>query len=377
MLKAIANMAQELRDQQLGNVYMMEDIDEQVDKIVELKQHIEYIRKDIINTRKRQLTFMAQLFDLYKTKDMEIERLHLSAQMAFSERQMLEQRRDHAFNALLELFVERRRMLSMVQENTSVMGMQYQRSAEMSNHRMEAHDLAEESMKIWSIKIDVKGLANSGDAGSRKETEYKLGQMIRELEIKQKQLLKMIQSRDQTEAKRKLLSKKYEVQGKLGESLELLILLIREAKEDGDEMKLKIRETLVEIENIDRKVRMQEAAIQKHRSQLTEMESRLKKVNQQYDKVRPEGSSKDKEQEKILDEEILQAKRRMKQREQAIEERARLLEEQEDLEELKLMLSQEMKRLNIKKEGCSLVKASVYKFRSLKGEAIVGQLCKD
>lgn len=54
----------------------------------------------------------------------------------------------------------------------------------MSNHRMEAHDLAEESMKIWSIKIDVKGLANSGDAGSRKETEYKLGQMIRELEIK-------------------------------------------------------------------------------------------------------------------------------------------------------------------------------------------------
>ena len=94
LLKEIANLAQMLRDQQLGNVYMMEDIDEQVDTMVEMKQHIEYLRKDIISTRKRQLTFLAQLFDLYKSKDLEIERLHLSVQMAQSERQMLEQRRD-------------------------------------------------------------------------------------------------------------------------------------------------------------------------------------------------------------------------------------------------------------------------------------------
>jgi hypothetical protein len=31
----------------------MEDIDEQVDTMVEMKQHIEYLRKDIVSTRKR------------------------------------------------------------------------------------------------------------------------------------------------------------------------------------------------------------------------------------------------------------------------------------------------------------------------------------
>ena len=126
---------------------------------------------------------------------------------------------------------------------------------------MGAHEIAEESMKIWSTKINVKGVLSGIDPASKKETEFKLSQILKELEIKQKQLLKLIQSRDQNDSKRKLLQKRYEHQGKLGESLELLVLLIREAKEDGDEMKLKIRETLTELDSIDKKIRMQENII--------------------------------------------------------------------------------------------------------------------
>ena len=79
-----------LRDQQLGNIRMMETIDEQVDQIFETKQHIEYLRKDLVNTRKRQLTFLAQLFELYKTKDAEIERLQISLYMTVKEKEILE-----------------------------------------------------------------------------------------------------------------------------------------------------------------------------------------------------------------------------------------------------------------------------------------------
>ena len=61
--------------------------------------------------------------------------------------------------------------------------------------------------------------------------------------------------------------------------MELLVLLIREAKEDGDEMKLKIRETLTELDSIDKKIRIQENHIQKNRAELTDVEARLKKVN--------------------------------------------------------------------------------------------------
>ncbi len=71
-------------------MYLMENIDDQVDKIFEIKQHIEYLKKDLINTRKRQITFLSQLFELYKSKDLEIERLHISLQMAINERSMLE-----------------------------------------------------------------------------------------------------------------------------------------------------------------------------------------------------------------------------------------------------------------------------------------------
>jgi GTP cyclohydrolase II len=53
MLKEMAVLAQMFRDQQLKNMYLMENIDEQVDKIFEIRNHIEYLKKDIINTRKR------------------------------------------------------------------------------------------------------------------------------------------------------------------------------------------------------------------------------------------------------------------------------------------------------------------------------------
>lgn len=45
------------------------------------------------------------------------------------------------------------------------------------------------------------------------------------------------------------------MQGKLTESLELLILLTKEAKEDAQEMRYKIRETQVEMDNIDKQIR--------------------------------------------------------------------------------------------------------------------------
>ena len=70
------------------------------------------------------------------------------------------------------------------------------------------------------------------DPKQRKENAYKLQQMIKELEIKQKQLLRLIQNKDSTDAKRNLVEKKYNVQGRMSESIDMLVLFIKEAKED-------------------------------------------------------------------------------------------------------------------------------------------------
>lgn len=238
----------------MKNTYLLENIDDLVDKILEKRQHIDYVRKDIVNQRKRQLTYLAQLFELYKSRDAEIERLQLSVLMSLKEKEYLEHRRNEAFNALLDLMVERRRVLGLVQDHT--MGMQYHHGVKVraSQTRLEAHALAEETMKIWSTKLGRSSLMGA----SAIEDGLRVQQMAKELEIKQKQLLKLVQGRELTEAKRRLAHSKYEVQGKLGESLELLVLLVKEAKEDMCEMKDKLKETYMELEEIDRKTRYQE-----------------------------------------------------------------------------------------------------------------------
>lgn len=52
-------MAQQmLRDMQLKNTYTMEHIDELVDRILEVKKHIEYLKKDTLIQRNRQLNYL-------------------------------------------------------------------------------------------------------------------------------------------------------------------------------------------------------------------------------------------------------------------------------------------------------------------------------
>ena len=115
--------------------------------------------------------------------------------------------------------------------------------ANVNQPRLEAHDIMEQSLKVWSTKLNLKGL-NSNSPDARKDAEYKLNQMMNELEIKQKQLLKLLQSRDQAEGKHMLFTKKKELQGKMEEAIELLTLFVKEAKEDTKEIKLLLRNAL-------------------------------------------------------------------------------------------------------------------------------------
>ena len=51
---------------------------------------------------------------------------------------------------------------------------------------------------MWSSKLPFPR-ASALDAGAKQDAEYKLSQMLREIEIKQKQLIKLLQARDQSE----------------------------------------------------------------------------------------------------------------------------------------------------------------------------------
>lgn len=66
----------------------MEKIDDQIDKIIETKVHIEYLKKDILTTRKRQVDFMGMLFDLYRSKDREIEEMQMRLYLILKDKEL-------------------------------------------------------------------------------------------------------------------------------------------------------------------------------------------------------------------------------------------------------------------------------------------------
>ena len=79
--------------------------------------------------------------------------------------------------------------------------------------------------------------------------------MLKEIEVKQKQLLKMLQLRENAEAKHKINKNRNSINGKVEDAVELLIMLAKENKEDAKDIKLKVQETQNEIADIDKRIR--------------------------------------------------------------------------------------------------------------------------
>ena len=67
--------------------------------------------------------------------------------------------------------------------------------------------------------------------------------------------MKLMGARDNAKAKKMLKQQQYNVKGKLNHALELIILFTKESQEDAKDIKLKLKETLNEIADIDREIK--------------------------------------------------------------------------------------------------------------------------
>lgn len=161
----------------------------------------------------------------------------------------MEKRRDEAFSALVDLLAERRRVLSEMQDTAELMGMHYVASrADEQERRAQTHEVVENSLKVWSSKVPVR-VADAEEQG------FRLKQMLKELELKQRQLFKLLSARDQSEAAKQKLENKDVLDGDLNESRELLNLFLRECKEDTRELKDQYTEAALELEAAERDLR--------------------------------------------------------------------------------------------------------------------------
>ena len=107
---------------------LMENVDEQLDTIMDVKESIESLKRELLAVRKRQVSYLAELFELYKSKDREIDYLNMTVEIQSKERDLVEKRRDEAFSQLVDLLAERRRVLGVIQDNSTLMGMRYMAS---------------------------------------------------------------------------------------------------------------------------------------------------------------------------------------------------------------------------------------------------------
>ena len=93
-----------------------------------IKENIEFLKKELLTVRKRQISYLGELFELYKSKDREIEYLTMTVEIQSKERDLIEKRRDEAFSQLVDLLSERRRVLGVIQDNAQLMSMRYMAS---------------------------------------------------------------------------------------------------------------------------------------------------------------------------------------------------------------------------------------------------------
>ena len=69
-----------------------------MDSIFDLKENIEFLKRDLLAVRKRQVSYLSELFELYKSKDREIDYLNMTVELQSKERDLVERRRDEAFS---------------------------------------------------------------------------------------------------------------------------------------------------------------------------------------------------------------------------------------------------------------------------------------
>lgn len=105
--------------------------------------HIEYLKKDILQTGKRHINYLTLQFELYKQRDAQIDKMEIKLKLMLGDKAMLQKHRDESFKNLLDLNVERRKMLMALGSYTDVIGMAYSSKVEQNQPRLEMHQAIE------------------------------------------------------------------------------------------------------------------------------------------------------------------------------------------------------------------------------------------
>ena len=102
-----AQLSQDLRDQQLANTYLQEEIGDQLDTMSGLETQVSCLKKEIVQSSQRQYKYLQELNELVTDMDEPITQYRAELHQTKAYRHELQRQRDGAFKAMVDLQVER------------------------------------------------------------------------------------------------------------------------------------------------------------------------------------------------------------------------------------------------------------------------------
>lgn len=278
------HLTETLLEQQLQNSYLQEEHDDQADALTTLASKVACLKKEILSGSQRQYKYLEDLNQIEREKEEEISAVREQLRQLKAHRDGLTQRRDRCFQALIDLQVDRRKLLGKINyDEKTCLKQQYSDMAQVKEMRMEPHLIIEEAIESWQEQSQLYGNI-VGDRPEisllpddlRSEHKNKLIQLIEEIKFKQDHLSKLQSLRDQMLGKHLLRQEEGNVKGKHEQAVDLLSSFLKSTTTANDELKEELDATLKQTQVIEKTMKLQGAKMAKIQEEKNQVEAKLK-----------------------------------------------------------------------------------------------------
>ena len=199
MEQQVAFLKQEIRNHNLKNMVLEENIDEQIDKQIELKQKCAKSRKMINRTMTKTQTYLVDVERLLREKLSALQSQEIEVRRLASERQIIEAKRTEAFKATIKGENQRIAMRMHFERDQAERNREQAIKDQMREGRQQAVENLGTHVQMLSTRVLVKeGLLSD----TLMEQQSQLKKLMRELESTQRRILMAHQIKDGLEAKR-------------------------------------------------------------------------------------------------------------------------------------------------------------------------------
>jgi len=183
----VAHVKQQIRNHQLKNMMLEENIDEQIDKQIEVKQKAAKARKQIARTMKKTETYLVDVERLLREKLSALQSQEIEDRRLKSERQIVEAKKSEALKATIKGENQRINMRMHFERDQAQRDQERMIRDQIRDGRRQCVEDLGSHVQMLSTRVLVK---EGQLANTLMEQESQMKQVMRQLESTQASLLR-------------------------------------------------------------------------------------------------------------------------------------------------------------------------------------------